>query len=130
MKTASVKEPSIISVDEIEKPTLGSGDILVQMHACGICGSDVEKVFGSYGQPSMRLGHEPAGVVLDVGTNVTEFKKVIGYLLTIMFLVMIVICVITAMKRCVKNTLKLIFLHVVCLKNMLCQHGMFLMVVF
>ncbi len=75
MKTASVKEPSIISVDETEEPTLGSGDILVQMHACGICGSDVEKVFGQYGQPSMRLGHEPAGVVLDVGSDVTKFKK-------------------------------------------------------
>jgi len=75
MKTASVKEPSVISVDETEKPTLGSGDILVQMHACGICGSDLEKVFGQYGQPSMRLGHEPAGLVLDVGSDVTEFKK-------------------------------------------------------
>jgi len=75
MKTASVKEPSVISVDETEEPTLGSGDILVQMHACGICGSDVEKVFGQYGQPSMRLGHEPAGVVLDVASDVTEFKK-------------------------------------------------------
>ncbi len=75
MKTAFVKEPSIISVDETEKPTLGSGDILVQMHACGICGSDLEKVYGQYGQPSMRLGHEPAGVVLDIGSDVTEFKK-------------------------------------------------------
>jgi len=43
MKTASVKGPSIISVDETEKPVLNSGDILVQMHACGICGSDLEK---------------------------------------------------------------------------------------
>lgn len=75
MKTASVKEPSKISVDETEKPVLESGDILIQMHACGICGSDLEKVFGQYGQPSMRLGHEPAGVVLDVGFNVSEFKK-------------------------------------------------------
>jgi len=75
MKTASVKEPSVISVDEIEKPNLESGDILVQMHACGICGSDLEKVFGQYGQPSMRLGHEPSGIVLDVGSDVTEFKK-------------------------------------------------------
>jgi len=75
MKTASVKEPSVISVDDIEKPTLESGDILVQMNACGICGSDVEKVFGEYGQPSMRLGHEPAGIILDVGTDVTDFKK-------------------------------------------------------
>ena len=75
MKTASVKESSIISVDETEKPILEDGSILVQMHACGICGSDLEKVFGQYGQPSMRLGHEPAGVVLDVSSDVTEFKK-------------------------------------------------------
>ncbi|NND86090.1 MAG: alcohol dehydrogenase catalytic domain-containing protein, partial [Nitrosopumilus sp.] len=75
MKTAFVKEPSKISIDETEKPILESGDILIQMHACGICGSDLEKVFGEYGQPSMRLGHEPAGIVLDVGTDVSEFKK-------------------------------------------------------
>ncbi len=75
MKTAFVKKASVISVDESPKPTLNSGDILVQMHACGICGSDLEKVFGQYGQPSMRLGHEPAGIVLDVGDDVSEFKK-------------------------------------------------------
>lgn len=75
MKTASVKEPSVISINETEHPVLSSGDILVQMHACGICGSDLEKVFGEYGQPSMRLGHEPAGIILDVGPNVTAFKK-------------------------------------------------------
>ena len=74
MKSAFVKEPSIISVEDKEKPVLGSGDILIQMHACGICGSDLEKVFGQYGQPSMRLGHEPAGIVLDVGSNVNDFK--------------------------------------------------------
>ena len=75
MKTAFVTEPSTISVDETEKPAIGSGDILVQMYACGICGSDLEKVFGQYGQPSMRLGHEPAGIVIDAGSNVSEFKK-------------------------------------------------------
>ena len=75
MKTAFVKKASVISVDESPKPTLNSGDILVQMHACGICGSDLEKVFGQYGQHSMRLGHEPAGIVLDVGSDVFEFKK-------------------------------------------------------
>ncbi len=75
MKSAFVKEPSIISVEDTEKPVLGSGDILVQMHACGICGSDLEKVFGQYGKPSMRLGHEPAGIILDVGLEVNEFKK-------------------------------------------------------
>ncbi len=75
MKTAFVKEPSTISVEETAKPVLGSGDILVQMCACGICGSDLEKVFGNYGQPSIRLGHEPAGIVLDVGSNVNDFTK-------------------------------------------------------
>ncbi|MFQ5496633.1 MAG: zinc-dependent dehydrogenase [Nitrosopumilus sp.] len=75
MKTASVKEPSVISVDETDPPVLDSGDILVQMQACGICGSDLEKVFGQYGQPSMRLGHEPAGIVVGVGSQVSDFKK-------------------------------------------------------
>ncbi|GKS66586.1 alcohol dehydrogenase [Nitrosarchaeum sp.] len=75
MKTAFVKEPSVISINETENPLLGSGDILVQMHACGICGSDLEKVFGEYGQPSMRLGHEPAGIIIGVGSDVTVFKK-------------------------------------------------------
>ncbi len=75
MKTAVVKEPSVISINETESPVLSSGDILVQMCACGICGSDLEKVFGEYGQPSMKLGHEPAGIIIDVGSNVTSFKK-------------------------------------------------------
>ena len=75
MKTAFVKESSVISVDEVSSPVLEKGDILVQMQACGICGSDLEKVFGQYGQPSMRLGHEPSGIILDVGSDVTEFKK-------------------------------------------------------
>ena len=75
MKTAFVKESSVISVDDVSSPVLEKGDILVQMQACGICGSDLEKVFGQYGQPSMRLGHEPSGIILDVGSDVTEFKK-------------------------------------------------------
>ena len=51
MKAAVVKGNSTIEIKNIEKQSLGSGDILVQMRACGICGSDVEKVFGKYGQP-------------------------------------------------------------------------------
>ena len=75
MKTVFVNKPSVISVSESEIPKLSSGDVLVQLHACGICGSDVEKVFGQYGQPSMKLGHEPAGIIVDVGSDVTDFKK-------------------------------------------------------
>ena len=68
MKTAIVKGDSNIEIKDITKPPLGPGDILVKMQSCGICGSDVEKVFGKYGQASMKLGHEPAGIITQIGT--------------------------------------------------------------
>jgi L-iditol 2-dehydrogenase len=74
MKAAFVKGPSVVEVQDTAKPQLGQGDILVKMQSCGICGSDVEKVFGKYGQPSMRLGHEPAGTIIGVGSAVSDFK--------------------------------------------------------
>ena len=57
MNAVVVKSNSNIEIKNIEKLPVGQGDILVKMRACGICGSDVEKVFGKYGQTSMRLGH-------------------------------------------------------------------------
>ena len=70
MKTASVSGPARIEIhDNFQRLVPGPGEILVRMKACGICGSDLEKVFGQYGQPSMRLGHEPAGVVVAVGPH-------------------------------------------------------------
>ena len=74
MKAVIVNDNSTIKIEDIENPELGSNDILVKMAACGICGSDVEKVFGKYGQPSMKLGHEPAGVILKIGNSVNDFK--------------------------------------------------------
>jgi L-iditol 2-dehydrogenase len=69
-----VKNNSNIEIKNIEKPPVGPGDMLVKMRACGICGSDVEKVFGKYGQPSMRLGHEPAGIITQVGSEISNFS--------------------------------------------------------
>ena len=74
MNVAIVKSNSNIEIRNIEKPSVGSGDILVKMRACGICGSDVEKVFGKYGQPSMKLGHEPAGIITQVGSEISNFS--------------------------------------------------------
>ena len=74
MNVAIVKSNSNIEIKNIEKPLVGPGDILVKMRACGICGSDVEKVFGKYGQPSMRLGHEPAGIITQVGSEISNFS--------------------------------------------------------
>ena len=42
MRTAIVKGNSTIEIKNIEKQSVGPGDILVKMRACGICGSDVE----------------------------------------------------------------------------------------
>ena len=57
MKAAFVKGPSQVEIRTVDIPIVGAGDILVKMQACGVCGSDLEKIYGQYSQPSMRLGH-------------------------------------------------------------------------
>ena len=75
MKAVYVRGPADVEIRTIEKPTVGRGEISVKMHACGVCGSDLEKIYGQYSQPSMRLGHEPSGTISQVGENVKDFKK-------------------------------------------------------
>ena len=74
MRAVVVKDSSKVQIEDIDKPSLGSGDIMVKMHSCGICGSDIEKIYGKYSQPSMKLGHEPSGIISEVGKNVSSFK--------------------------------------------------------
>jgi len=58
-------------LDDIEEPSLGAGDALVRIAACGICGTDVSYVHMGLtpGHP-IPLGHEMAGVVDWVGAEV------------------------------------------------------------
>jgi L-iditol 2-dehydrogenase len=51
-------------------------DVLVQVAACGICGSDVHGYDGTSGRriPPLVMGHEAAGVVAAIGTGVSTFK--------------------------------------------------------
>lgn len=75
MKAVSVIGKGLVSVDEVTAPKLmEDGDILIKMHACGVCGSDLEKVYGQYGMSSAKLGHEPSGEVINVGKSVNEFN--------------------------------------------------------
>lgn len=74
MKAVFVTNPSKVAVRDVDLSSPGAGEILVKMSACGICGSDIEKVYGKYGQPSMKLGHEPAGTVISVGSGVGDLK--------------------------------------------------------
>jgi L-iditol 2-dehydrogenase len=75
MKAAYVKGPADVEIRTIEKPLVKSGEISIKMYACGVCGSDLEKIYGQYSKPSMRLGHEPSGTIVQVGENVKDFKK-------------------------------------------------------
>jgi L-iditol 2-dehydrogenase len=74
VKAVFIKEPNQVSINDMPSPKIGDGDILVKMKACGLCGSDLEKVYGSYGVVSNRLGHEPAGEIIAVGRDVKDFK--------------------------------------------------------
>ena len=62
------------SVDEVPVPEIGPRDVLVQVRACGICGSDLHIMEGITPTPyrPITLGHEPSGVVARVGDEVTN----------------------------------------------------------
>lgn len=58
------------------EPTPGAGEVLVQIKACGICGSDIHGMDGRSGrrQPPIVMGHEAAGEIIAVGEHVTEWQ--------------------------------------------------------
>ena len=76
MKAMLLTEYKNLSVTEFPKPEIGAGDVLVQVRACGICGSDIHGYDGSTGRriPPLVMGHEAAGVITEIGSNVTAFK--------------------------------------------------------
>jgi len=75
MKALLLSEYSKLEVADLPTPAAGPGEVLVQVAACGICGSDVHGYDGSSGRriPPLVMGHEAAGVVAEVGEGVTRF---------------------------------------------------------
>jgi len=65
--------PNDIRIEEVPKPKVGSDEILVEMKACGICGSDLMEWYLENRAP-LVLGHEPSGVIVEVGGKVKNFK--------------------------------------------------------
>lgn len=64
-----------IEIREFSRPQIGADDGLLRMEACGICGSDVEQYKGNLGRPGilpMILGHEPLGIVEEVGDRAAQ----------------------------------------------------------
>ena len=74
MKAAVVKGNSKVEIENFNISEIKPHELLIKMQSCGICGSDVEKVFGKYGQPSMKLGHEPAGEIIKIGSDTSDYK--------------------------------------------------------
>ena len=75
MKALLLSEYSKLEVADLPRPSAGPGEVLVQVAACGICGSDVHGYDGSSGRriPPLVMGHEAAGVIAEVGEGVSRF---------------------------------------------------------
>lgn len=59
-----------IRYEDVSKPYPGRGEVLVRIHAAGICGSDIPRIYttGTYSYPLIP-GHEFAGEVMEIGTD-------------------------------------------------------------
>lgn len=61
---------------DVPEPVCGDGEVLVNVKACAICGSDVHGYDGKSGrrQPPIIMGHEAAGVITAVGREITAYR--------------------------------------------------------
>lgn len=77
MKALLLSAYNKLELTELARPTPGHEEVVVQVAACGICGSDVHGYDGSSGRriPPIVMGHEAAGIVADTGAGVTGFQQ-------------------------------------------------------
>jgi L-iditol 2-dehydrogenase len=62
-----------VRLETVPVPQIGAGELLLRVHTCGICGTDLKKIAtGSHSAPRI-FGHETSGVVAAVGQGVREF---------------------------------------------------------
>ena len=74
MRAGVYREKGIVRVEEVPVPEVGDGEVLIKVAACGICGTDIKKIFHRYVEPPQILGHELAGTVVAVGRGITKWK--------------------------------------------------------
>src|SRR5215472_14736803 len=73
MRAAVYRGVNDVRLEEMAVPTIGAGELLVRVHTCGICGTDLKKITtGSHSAPRI-FGHETAGMVAAVGAGVRDF---------------------------------------------------------
>jgi L-iditol 2-dehydrogenase len=76
MEALVLKDYLDLRLIEVDVPEVGERDVLIEVKACGICGSDVHGYDGSTGRriPPLIMGHEAAGVVARVGAKVDSIS--------------------------------------------------------
>ncbi len=74
MRAGVYREKGIVHVEEVPVPEVAAGEVLIKVAACGVCGTDIKKIFQRYVEPPQILGHELAGTVVAVGRGVTKWK--------------------------------------------------------
>src|SRR3954449_1956152 len=75
MKAVVFKGKDQIALEEVSKPTPGVGEAVIRITATTICGTDVHIVKGEYPvRPGLILGHEPVGVIEELGAGVTGYE--------------------------------------------------------
>src|SRR5712691_4738908 len=73
MKVATWRGESRFTIDEASEPAAGPGQVVVAVHAAGICGTDIHATQGLFPwTPPLVLGHEYTGVVREVGRGVSR----------------------------------------------------------
>lgn len=74
MRAAVYRGVDDVRVETVPVPQIGSGEVLVRIRACGICGTDLKKIHtGSHSAPRI-FGHEMAGEIAAVGAGVEGWK--------------------------------------------------------
>ena len=80
MKAVQIVNPSEMKVVELEKPTVGAGEVLVRIKYVGFCGSDLNTFLGR--NPMVKLpvisGHEVGAVIEEIGPNACEHNETLG----------------------------------------------------
>jgi NADPH2:quinone reductase len=77
VKVATWQGESRFTIDKVAEPVAGPGQVVVAVHAAGICGTDVHATQGLFPwKPPLVLGHEYTGVVREVGRGVS--KSLVG----------------------------------------------------
>lgn len=72
MQAAVYRGKDDVRIETVPVPTVGPGEVLIRVGACGVCGTDVKKVTHGLLEPPRIFGHETAGVVAHVGEGVTQ----------------------------------------------------------